>query len=245
MKHVLENLPKVMLMMLFSIFSPSVNITRSGKKTVGNGTLSKEKRAIKFFNNIHLSGCFEAEICEGDIPSVEIEADENIQGIVKVDVDNNTLEVSTNQPAFNPTKIKIVVTVDKLDSLHVEGNVDVLVRKSCFSGVLELNAKGVCRLNMDMNISYLNCNTSGACKLNLRGNVNKGIFNISGISQLRAVDLDVDRLILKADGACECFVNANQLLHSTVSGLSKVSHKCLENTLVETERSFNSVVEPI
>ena len=63
-----------------------------GSGVSGSGRVATDKRDVKGFSSVDVSGIFQVEIVSGKDFSVEVQADDNILPLIQTNVDGDTLK---------------------------------------------------------------------------------------------------------------------------------------------------------
>ena len=63
----------------------------------GSGKVERENRTIGSFNELHVSGMFDVYMREGNTPSVEVVADDNLLPIIRTELKGSRLKVYTDE----------------------------------------------------------------------------------------------------------------------------------------------------
>jgi hypothetical protein len=115
----------------------------------GNGNVVKQKRDVAEFTGIRVGSGIDVFLSQGDIFSLEVEADENLQEWIRTEVDGTVLNIYTDKNIRLAKTKKVYVTckiLDRLDiSLSSAGNASVFVTEEASfrsSSAGSINYKG-------------------------------------------------------------------------------------------------------
>ncbi len=169
----------------------------------GNGHLITERRAIAAFSSVDVSGAFQVDWSSGP-PSVSITTDENLMGLVEVDMRANTLRVSTRRAVRPSRSIKLILTSASLEGAR-------------FGGASRFTAH-------QLTGPRFNLETAGASKVVLDGSVDELVASMTGASSLRAESLQSKRAELALTGAGDARVSASDTLKASITGAGKIEY---------------------
>ena len=98
-----------LLILLVATFSWSQKV----EKIKGSRVVTIEKKEIDNFDAIEINDNIEVFLEMGEYPQLKIEADDNLHTIIDVELENKTLQLSTNKKATSYKKLIIRVTYTK------------------------------------------------------------------------------------------------------------------------------------
>src|SRR5690242_3992270 len=88
---------RIIWIILLIVVAVAFSGCKFGRGIAGSGNRKSEKRDVKSFNAIDTSGAYEVNVTCQKPASVEIEADDNILPLIKTEVRDGTLFVSSEQ----------------------------------------------------------------------------------------------------------------------------------------------------
>jgi hypothetical protein len=197
----------------------------------GSGPINKQERNVQAFNAIKIGGAADVILMHGDMQSVVVETNANIQDRVEVRVSNNTLELVLNN-IKKYDELKLYITANQLERLQFSGAADVKSVDTLSGESLEVLASGASDVKLLLNYGDIRTKASGASVVKLRGRAGTQTIEASGASEVNAKALTTDSTLVKASGASSCFVNAKTNLSYHVSGASNVSYVDKPETVI-------------
>jgi hypothetical protein len=186
------------------ITTPSLFNISFNKGVRGSGTTAVENRNVEAFKAVDVSGVFEVEVTAQKDLSVEIEADDNLLPLIKTEVRDGVLHLSTEKRVKPSNRILVRISVPDLE---------------------RVNASGASRVSVaDIRNSSLEIDTSGASKVTASGETGNLVIDVSGASKidtgaLRSANAEVD-----ASGASSVVVNVSGVLKAKASGASRIRY---------------------
>ncbi len=170
----------------------------------GSGNIKEEERNVAEFTKIDISGYFKVNIKSGKTTSLKIITDDNFLPLIKTEVKDQTLKISTKK---------------KLDSkkpIRIEISTPHLIKLEC-SGANKLSVTGI-----DEDMFYLD--VSGACEVRIYGSVNTFKAEMSGATKLDAENLHAKKVNLVVSGASKAKVYATSDINASGSGASYIEY---------------------
>lgn len=180
-------------------------LTSISKDTIfGSGKVTTEKREVKDFSNITLSGSADVNIEVGPKTSVVVVTDDNIQAAVETSVDRGTLRIGTLKPYWTRSGVRVNVTVEEVRKVNISG-----------SGSVFLN--GLRGGDLDFDIS-------GSGNAVLQGRADDFNVRVSGSGKVDASKLAAEEVKANVSGSGDIAVNAVEAIDATVSGSGSVQY---------------------
>jgi hypothetical protein len=180
---------------------PTVSIFSSVK---GSGVIKTEKREVKGFKQIDVSGAIEVEINAQKDFSVDVEADDNLLEYVKTEVDGDTLKIYTKSRIWKHNKIRVVISMPELTEAEV-------------SGASKITASNIKTESFKLDVS-------GASKIEVNGEAKDLKIESSGASKINAENLKVANADVEVSGATSVTINATEEVKAEASGASKIHY---------------------
>jgi hypothetical protein len=170
----------------------------------GSGNVTTETRAITAFTAIDVSGVGEVVITQGNVDSLTVETDDNLQAIVLGEVRGDTLYlgINANRGFSDATRVTFTITVKQLTALS-------------FSGAGTFSVRG-------LSGEQLTVNHAGAGPVTLDGTVVEQRVTLSGAGNYDGVALVSERATINLSGLGSVVVNASERLDATISGAGSI-----------------------
>lgn len=197
-----------------------------GKGVEGSGKIIKQDRAAKDFRAIQISVPGKVELRQGAQEGVTIETDDNIQALLEVVVDGNTLKIRSKEKNVYPKTRNLVVVVNfkNLDDFALESSGSVKSDK-IVSTDLKLRIAGSGEMEVsDLKAETLKVAIGGSGNFTARGSVPQISGSIGGsgeldLSRLAAKDV---RISIGGSGSVHTWVSDN--LNVSIGGSGNVSY---------------------
>jgi hypothetical protein len=210
------------------LLAPFAGHAQRNEQVSGNGRIKKEKReASAAVDEISTSGKFKVYITQGNTPSIEVEADENLLPYIETDIREDELRLGPKK-GYNikPTGDIIVrVTVVKLEELAGSGTAGFYSQGTIKGDKLEVALSGRGDAELDLQYNKLEVGISGTGKVRLKGRADEAEIAISGSGDVDAPAMQAQRMEVAISGSGNAYVNASKKLEISVSGSGNVKYK--------------------
>jgi hypothetical protein len=199
----------------------------NAQRVTGNGNLVSQDRDVKSFNGIHTRGSFDVVITDGSDQKVRVEAEENLQQYITVEVQGDELVISTKKLAnIRATKnMTVYVTAHGLKSVKLSGSGNVKSTNTLTgSDEFEAKSSGSGNITLDVETNSLDMAISGSGNMTLKGKTKNLDGSISGSGNIRAKNLQADVASIKISGSGDAELVANEKLDSRIAGSGSVRY---------------------
>ncbi len=193
----------------------------------GSGRVVQEKRDVRGFNQVRLSGVGNLEIQQGNHEeSLTVEADDNIMPRIRTDVEDGTLVIGLEpRVSVSPTAaIRYQLTVRELSALGVSGSGDIhsaSLRGQAFG--VHVSGSGKIMLD-ELTATTLTADISGSGTVEMSGKVDSQNIHISGSGDYDCGRLQSDSTEVTVSGSGDSRVWADKNLGVHVSGSGNVEY---------------------
>ena len=181
----------------------SITFGDGDSKVKGSGVAASETRAVASFEAIEATGVGKLKLRIGDSDTVKVMADDNILPLIKTEVKDGVLTLSTKGAALSKTDIVFDVTARRIKRIEN-------------SGTVSIDASG-------FNGGELAVETSGVGSLKLAGRVDSFKAELSGVGSLEADALAADSVDTNLSGVGSAHVRAEKSLKANVSGVGSMT----------------------
>ncbi len=191
-----------------------------------------EAREVRGFDEISLEGFGHLYVEQGDVEGLTIEADQELLPHIKTEVVNGRLVIGYKSWL---DRILLLPSADRKADFHVKMKAIKAVRISglgtldaarIHSGQLALDASGSGEFRIaELQADELQVTVSGSGRYKLAGNVSRQSLNVSGASQVDALDLASQQAVVRISGTAEVNIHVQQSLDLHISGSAKVRYQ--------------------
>ena len=198
----------------------------SCNQRTGSGNIITETRQTADFTGVSVGGAFTMEIKNGPITQVQVEADDNIIGLIETNVSGNVLKIRTrNGSSFSNAHFKVYVTAPEINSIHASGASDITSTsqlKSANKIFIELS--GAANIKAAIDAPQVYSSVSGAGTIELSGRTKNYMAKISGSGRIKSAELMSENTDVHVSGAGSAKVHASVNLKANISGAGTVGY---------------------
>ncbi len=192
----------------------------------GSGTVVEEERKISNINELILRGTGEVEIIQGSVPSLTIEAEDNLLQYILTEESSGRLTISTKSGVgFSNTRpIRYTLTVKDINAISVSGAASISSEKLETSD-LKITLAGFGNVDFGaLQADELTLNISGSGNINAAGEVNNLVIKISGAGSYNGSDLEAQTALVNISGVGRAVVWVAHRLEPRISGVGSISY---------------------
>ena len=181
----------------------SITFGDGDSKVKGSGVAATESRAVAAFTAIDATGVGKLKLRVGEDESLKVTADDNVLPLIKTEVKDGVLVLSTKGAINSKTDIVFEATAKTIKRLEN-------------SGTVSIDAKG-------FNGGELSVEASGVGSIELAGRVDSLTAQLSGVGSLEAEALTADRVKTDLSGVGSARVRAEKTISGNVSGIGSLT----------------------
>jgi len=183
----------------------------------GSGKVVRKERPVAAFGAISASAGLEVILSQDSVAKVIVEADENLQEIIKTEVSNGELKIYPKQRISSCEAKKVYVTFKTIHSLEASSGSDVVSKMELKMPSLQVSVSS--GANVDLNLSVKNLNVDGSSGGNLKLSGSAESFEVEGSSgtNIKAKDLQAKTCNAGASSGANLKVNATEKISAQAS----------------------------
>ncbi|MBT8253793.1 MAG: DUF2807 domain-containing protein, partial [Bacteroidia bacterium] len=173
----------IILCLLFS-----VSYAQKKEKIKGNRSISIIETKINSFNRLVVGEDFEVDLIEGDEASVFVEADDNLQDVIRFSVADSTLTFNTSKQITTFKKMSIKVTYTKtLKRIETIENGQVSSLTSIDLDDVTLTHSGSSKAYLNVKASTFKLTNGGRSRVKLNVTTNQASLELIDNSKTEAL----------------------------------------------------------
>ena len=155
----------------------------------GNRNVVKNERQVAAFSTISASAGLEVILSQDSVVKVVVEADSNLQDIIKTEVSNGELKIYPKQRISSCESKKIFVTFKTIHALEASSGSDIKSKTELKLTSLQVSASSGANVNISVAVDKMNAEASSGANIKLAGSAQ--IFDVDGSSgaNIKATDL--------------------------------------------------------
>ena len=158
-----------------------------------------------------------------DIDKLQIIADSSILSKIKVNYDEDDIEIYASS-FKSPFKVTALVPASKeLESIEIEGASSFSSDKEIEAEKLDIEVSWASKFDANINCQSLKASVSGASSASIGGEAMNAEISVSGASKLSSENLNTDYADIDISGASKAEIICNKNITGNVSGASKLS----------------------
>jgi hypothetical protein len=199
--------------------SCTANMRRSNSVTI------EKDYGVDDFNRIKFEGAYNVKLIQGEKPSFVMTTTEQLHNKVKIRVEDSTLYVKSKINNLGTDEIKLLITVNRLEDIKIEGG--VFLTSVGFLELKDLNliVEGSAFINLKLNAEQLRTRASGGVNMEFEGKTDRFYAISEGAGNIDADHLESRIVECRVSGVGNASVFATEKLDATVEGLGKIGYR--------------------
>jgi hypothetical protein len=186
---------------------------------------AQQTRAVGDFTGIRAGDALKIIITQSDTPSIKVNAPEDMLQFIKTEVNDAILTISTEGNMKDDQNITVFITVKSLNSLENSGVAEIKSGNKLTCETISITSQGVGDINLMLDAKEIKTNISGTGDVTLTGTTQSLDAKISGTGNLKASNLEADKVTANVSGTGDAKVYATQSLNANVSGAGSIIYK--------------------
>ncbi|CAG5076887.1 head GIN domain-containing protein [Parvicella tangerina] len=188
------------------------------------GAVTTEMRTEPAFHSINMEGNVDVFVSYDTINSIKIEAGENLIDYIETSVIGDELFVyEAPNNIVNTKPIRVYVTMDSLESVHMEGSGDLDVNDMS-SDHLNVLSIGSGDANFEIDANNINYENTGSGDARFTGTVNSLNVFLEGSGDFKGKYMYAFDANVEIEGSGDALVRASNSLVATISGSGDITY---------------------
>ena len=194
-----------LIIILILVFGCNIAKNYSSSQVKGNGKSVSEIRDLKEFTEIEMSIAYDKIVVNfGAVQSLQIIGDENIVPLIKTQVSNGVLTISSDSSFQTKVESEIVIYMVSLEKFIIDGVGESIINK--------------------INEEHFICTLNGVGSCELSGSVVNFELSVNGVGSINAKELIGDKVVASLNGVGSAEVYATKSLNASVNGIGGLTY---------------------
>jgi len=192
--------------------------------TEGNRELSTSAYVFDYFDALHIEDAFHVQLYQSDDYYVEIEAEENLMDMIRINVSGDILYLSFKEKIHPNIPIKVNIALPELSRVDIKGASRIQTAQPFITPHMEIHADGASRINLNIVTDEIHSYSRGAAMIELSGSTGLLINDMQGAGIFHGFNLNAHEARINLDGVGKISVNVEESLDASVNGVGKVEY---------------------
>lgn len=211
----MTTLTKIIVTGLLSILLVSCNFDFGVK---GNGNVISTTRELNdTFNAVEVSRGLDVYLTQSETEGIRVQADENLQDIIKVEIENGVLNIYTEDNISSSSSKKVMVNFKTIDRISASSGSDVMSTNVITSDELKIFTSSGSDVELEIDVERLICESSSGSDITLSGKANTFRAEASSGSDIKAEKLMAITTRAEANSGADITVNTTKELTASAN----------------------------
>jgi hypothetical protein len=189
----------------------------------GNGKVVKEERSVSGFDQISASTGIEVALTQDSFEKVVVEADENIQKILKTEVTGGKLKIYLEEGVNYAKKMKVYVTLKQLKTLEASAGSEVKSENLIKSESLKIHSSSGSDVTMEIGCTMVSLDSSSGSQMKVSGTTQSLKAGCSSGAKLDASKLVSENGDVSASSGADMDVHVTKDLKANASSGASIA----------------------
>lgn len=237
----MKTMKKIFALVLLAVITTSCMIDGFNRIN-GNRNVTEETRKIADdFTMIKASNGLDVYITEGKNVSVVVEADENLQDIIKTEVRKGVLRIYSEKNIWRAKSRKIYVTTPPIEGVIATSGSDVFSENTLTGDTFKAKASSGADMKLRLSVNALSSSSSSGSDLTLIGKANSYTASASSGSSTDSYQLKAGDVTVRASSGADINVYASKSIEARASSGGDIDFKGSPKTINKKSSSGGSV----
>lgn len=213
-----------------------------GPWKTGNGHVVEQNRKVSSFDEIKVSRGINVYISQGNEIKVVVKADENLLDVIRTEVDNHTLKITTTENIRRATSKKVYVTLPEISGISAVAGSNVFSENVLRSKSLEISGSAGSNVKLEVDAEKINASASAGSNIKLEGKAGAFTGKASSGANIKAEELSAKECNAGVSSGANLWITvSNDLDAHASSGGNIIYYGQPKSTNIESSSGGNIV----
>lgn len=199
-----------------------VSSAHGWQQVTGKGAVVRRSLTVQAFHGFAVEGAMDVIITPASVQSVEIEAQENLIGLVTTEVRNGVWRIATREGYSTSEPFVVHIRVPVIDVVELDGSGNVKADGSFTAGAVKLAVNGSGDIDMAFAARSVDVQVQGSGDVTVAGSCTELRAAVVGSGDINARDLQAESVQASVSGSGDIVVHATKRLNAAISGSGDV-----------------------
>lgn len=211
-------------LVLLLVSSCLVSSAHGWQQVTGKGEVVRRSLTVQAFHGFAVEGSMDVIVTPASVQSVEIEAQENLIGLVTTEVRNGVWRIGTREGYSTSKPFVVHIRVPVIDLVELDGSGNVKADGSFTAGAVKLSVNGSGDIDMVFAASSVDVQIQGSGDVRVAGSCGQVSAAVAGSGDINARDLQAESVQASVSGSGDITVHATKRLKSAISGSGDITY---------------------
>ncbi|MCG1037131.1 DUF2807 domain-containing protein [Polaribacter sp. DS7-9] len=209
----------------------------SGNKNVVN----QDRTTKEVFTEIKISNGLDLYISQGSKSEIIVEADENLQEIIKTEVNNGVLKIYAEKNIWKAKARKVFVTVKDLESLSATSGAEVYTEDTLKLNNLIVGATSGADIDINVDVKTIETSATSGADIKVSGIATNHITNATSGASIEAYNLKSINVTAKVTSGADINVFASGTINAKATSGGDIDFRGNPKKVDKTSSSGGSI----
>lgn len=195
---------------------------KAGNHVEGSGNVVRKALTVPAFHGIQVEGALDVVLTPATTQQVEVEAQENLVGLVTTEVRNGIWTIRTREGYSTSKPFVVHISAPVIDAVAISGSGDVKGSGLFAAGTVQLSVQGSGDLDLAFTATSIAVSVQGSGDVKLAGSCTEVNAAVQGSGDINAKGLKTESARAASSGSGTITVFATKRLNAVVSGSGDV-----------------------
>jgi hypothetical protein len=192
----------------------------------GNRNVVTEDRSTKEdFTKIKVSTGLDLYISQGSKNQITVEADENLQEIIRTEVNDGILKIYSKKNIWKAKARKVYVTIKNLEALTATSGADVYTNEALEVNNLNINATSGADIHVSVDANTIETTATSGSNIEVSGASNNHISKATSGASIDAYQLQSKNVTVKVTSGANINVYASESIDAKATSGGDIDFK--------------------
>jgi DUF4097 and DUF4098 domain-containing protein YvlB len=190
----------------------------------GAGNVVRKPLAVQAFHGVRVEGALDVVITPASVQQVEVEAQENLVGLLTTSVQGGVWTIATSKGYSTNKPFVVHIRVPVIDVVELDGSGNVKADGSFTAGAVKLLVNGSGDIDMAFAASSVDVQLQGSGDVNLAGTSAQVSVAVAGSGDINARNLRAESVQASVSGSGDITVHASKRLKAVIAGSGDITY---------------------
>jgi DUF4097 and DUF4098 domain-containing protein YvlB len=201
-----------------------LSMAHGWQQVAGKGEVVRKPLTVDAFHGFVVEGSLDVIVTPASVQSVEVEAQENLIGLVTTEVRGGVWRIGTREGYSTNKPFVVHIRVPVIDVVELDGSGNVKADGSFTAGAVKLAVNGSGDIDMAFAASSVDVQVQGSGDVTLSGTSAQVSVAVAGSGDINARNLRAESVQASVSGSGDITVHATKRLKAAIAGSGDITY---------------------
>ncbi|WP_397446318.1 head GIN domain-containing protein [Polaribacter sp. R77954] len=216
---------KILSILFLATLLSACNVNMFNRINGNKNVVTENRKVNEDFSKIKVSTGLDLYITQGSTSKIIVEADENLQEIIKTEINDGVLKIYSEKNIWRAKSRKVYVTLETLEAVTATSGSDVYTKEIIKVNDIDLKATSGADIRITLDANAVTSSATSGSDIEISGITNNHVSSATSGASIDAYELRSKNVTVNVSSGADINVYASESISAKASSGGDIDFK--------------------